>query len=95
MSYIVWGLVLFFAGSWTFGLIVRPDFRLKPTVVTLIYWWGFIGLVFLSDISVYHLLWLMPLSLFIPAVLMQVEISTISEERRVGKEWRSRWSQYH
>ncbi len=76
MSYIVWGLVLFFAGSWTFGLVVRPDFRLKSTIVTLIYWWAFIGLVFLSDLSVYHLLWLMPLALIIPGVLMQTEIST-------------------
>ena len=76
MLYIVWGLVLFFAGSWTFGLVARPDFRLKSTIVTLIYWWGFIGLVFLSGLSVYHLLWLMPLALIIPGVLMQTEIST-------------------
>lgn len=69
MSYIVWGLVLFFAGSWTFGFIIRPDFRLKSTMVTLIYWWTFIGLVFLLDLSVYHLLWLMPLALIIPGCL--------------------------
>ena len=76
MSYIVWGLVLFFAGSWTFGLIVRPDFRLKSTIVTLIYWWAFIALVFILGISVYHLLWLMLLALFIPMMLMQAEITT-------------------
>ena len=76
MSYITWGLVLFFAGSWTIGLIVRPDFRIKSTIVTLIYWWAIIGLVFLSSISVFHLLWLMPLALVIPMILMQTEIST-------------------
>jgi hypothetical protein len=76
MAYVAWGLVIFFAASWTFGLIVRPDFRLKSTMVTLIYWWPTIGLIALSSISVYHLFWLMPLALIIPMVLMQAEIAT-------------------
>lgn len=76
MTYITWGVVLFFACSWTFGLIVRPDFRLKSTIVTLVYWWTTIGLVALSSTSVFHLLWLMPLALFVPMVIMHAEIST-------------------
>ena len=76
MAYLAWAVVLFFAGSWTFGLIVRPDLRLKSTIVTLIYWWAAIGLVAFTSISVYHLLWLMPLALIVPLVLMHAEIST-------------------
>lgn len=78
MAYIAWALVLFFAGSWTFGFISRPDFRIKSTLVTLIYWWLAIVLVMVINISVYHLFWLMPLALIFPAVFMQAEISATS-----------------
>jgi len=75
MEYFVWGLAMFFAASWTFGLIMRPDFRLKSTIVTIAYWWLIIGLAILASISVYHLFWLMPVALLVPMLLMQVELS--------------------
>jgi hypothetical protein len=74
MLYIAWGLILFFAGSWAFGLILRPDFRVKSTIAALIYWWIFIGLVILSDLNVYHLLWLMPLTLFTTMFVMTTNL---------------------
>jgi hypothetical protein len=37
--YVAWALALFFAASWAFGIIVRPDYSLKSTVATVIFWW--------------------------------------------------------
>lgn len=74
LKYIVWGLTLFFAGSWAFGMFVRPDFRLKCNVVTVIFWWAEIALAALGFYSVFHLLWLMPISLFIPGAVQQAEL---------------------
>ncbi len=71
MRTVLWIAALFFAGSWTFGLLVRPDYRLKSTVVTVAYWWVAIAIVFLAELHPAQLLWLMPLVLVIPAQIMQ------------------------
>lgn len=70
MIYVVWAAALFFAVSWTLGIAVRPDFRLKSTIVTLVLWWAAIGLAAVT-FSAWHLLWLMPLAVFVPASIMQ------------------------
>src|SRR5262245_3537688 len=75
-SYVVWGAAFFFAGSWTFGLAVRPDFRLKSTIASLIFWWLEIALAIFGLFSHFHLLWLMPLSILLPGAVMQTEIRT-------------------
>ncbi len=54
VEYVLWGLSLFFAGSWTFGLLIRPSYRLKNTVVTVVYWWVAIALVYLGELSPLH-----------------------------------------
>ena len=67
---VLWAIALFFAASWTFGLIVRPDYRLKNTVVTVAYWWLEISIVYFAGLHPAHLLWLMPLALIVPKVVM-------------------------
>ena len=73
LKYIAWGLALFFAGSWTFNLSIRPDLRLKSHVVAIIIWWTEIVLAALGKYSVFHLFWLMPISLYIPQVVQLAE----------------------
>ena len=68
-DWLVFGIAFFFAGSWTFGLSIRPDMRLKSTVVTVILWWPLIASAFLELFPSFALLWLMPLALLIPAFL--------------------------
>jgi hypothetical protein len=75
-AYITWGAALFFAVTWTAGLMLRPDFRLKSTIATITLWWLWIALAALRVISVFHLLWLMPLSLLVPTGVMVEEIGT-------------------
>jgi hypothetical protein len=68
---VLWIVALFFAGGWSFGLIALPDQRVKSTVVSVVYWWVEIATVFLAGLHPAHLLWLMPLALFIPMIVMQ------------------------
>jgi hypothetical protein len=68
--YLAWAVALFFAGSWAFGLVIRPDYRLKSTVATVLFWWIEIATLFVSGVSVFHLLWLMPISLLLPMFIM-------------------------
>lgn len=70
MIYVLWAAVLFFAGSWTLGLLMNPRMRLKSTIVTVLYWWICIGFAATSQFSPWHLLWLMPLSLVVPMLFM-------------------------
>src|SRR3712207_8191766 len=44
---------------------------------------------------VLHGLWLLVFVVLLPGVLAYVPLAVRSEERRVGKECRSRWSPYH
>lgn len=74
MRYVAWAVVLFFAVSWTFGLLVAPQHRVKSTVVALIHWWISIAVVVLTGLSVYHLLWLMPLALVVSMVALNMEL---------------------
>ena len=74
MTYVIWIVALFFSISWSLGLFVQPNLRLKSTIVTLVYWWLIIGIVFLLEFSVYHLIWLMPLALFVPLIFMQTKV---------------------
>ena len=67
---VLWVIAIFFAASWLFGLIVRPDYRMKSTVVTVAYWWLEIAIVYFAGLHPAHLLWLMPLALIVPAVTM-------------------------
>jgi hypothetical protein len=68
--YIVWIAALFFAGSWTFGLIYSPRDRIGSTIVTVILWWVAIALAASGVFSAWHLLWLFPASLLAPALLL-------------------------
>jgi len=62
----VWVVALFFAGAWSFGLIVDPRKRIKATVVTVGLWWILMVFPALGAFNVLHLLWLMPLALIVP-----------------------------
>jgi hypothetical protein len=63
--YFTYAAALFFAGSWTFGVLTRPEFRLKSTVSAIVYWWLFILAAFLGWYSPFHLWWLMPATLIV------------------------------
>jgi hypothetical protein len=69
VEYILWGLAIFFAGSWTFGMLIRPSYRMKNTVVAVVYWWVAIAFVYLGELSALNLLWLMPLALILPTMV--------------------------
>lgn len=69
--YIVWALAAFFAFGWTLGVVLKPLEQLKSTPPTVLFWWGFIGLALAGTLSVYHLIWLMPLSLFVPVLFLR------------------------
>lgn len=59
-------VAIFFAASWTIGLIVSTRNRLPSNIVTVGLWWLQITLAFVGGYGYLHLLWLMPLALFIP-----------------------------
>jgi glycerol-3-phosphate acyltransferase PlsY len=67
---VVWVVAVFFAGSWAFGLVTVPRQRIGSTILTVLLWWVSIAVVALSKIPVFHLLWVFPCALVIPAVLL-------------------------
>ena len=72
---IIWIIVLFFSGAWTFGLITQPNMRWKNFIITVAYWWIEIFLAYQSSYEVIHLLWLMPLSLAVPFVFITTNLT--------------------
>jgi len=84
LKYFVWAAAFFFAGSWTFGLVHRPDFRLKSTICTLVFWWAEIGLALAGAYSHFHLLWLMPLSIFVPTWAMLTDLANFARGPRTS-----------
>ena len=75
MPYVAWGVVLFFAISWTIGLLFRPETRFLSTVAAVIHWWIMIGVTAFSATKVWHLFWLMPLALIVCMVAMGALVS--------------------
>ena len=75
LHWAVGGLALFFAGSWTLGVAMRPNMRLKSTLVTIALWWALIAGTFAGAINAFHLLWLMPLALVVPSFVMMLGIT--------------------
>jgi hypothetical protein len=75
LTYIIWAAALFFAVTWTAGLVLRPDFRLKSTIATVILWWIWVAAAACHLYSVFHLVWLMPASVFLPTAVMMNEIA--------------------
>ena len=67
VRYFTYATALFFAGAWTFGLLSRPEYRMKSTVAAVFYWWVFIIAAFLGGFSPFHLWWLMPGALILMA----------------------------
>ncbi|MCF7545307.1 hypothetical protein [Pseudomonas petrae] len=75
MHIAVWVVVLFFAVSWTVGMLVSPQHRMKSTIAALAHWWISIAVIGATGISVYHLLWMMPLALMLCMVAMNLELT--------------------
>jgi hypothetical protein len=73
LKYIAWGLALFFAATWTIGILHKPEFRHKSFIVTILFWWLGIGLAMLGFYNVLYLFWLMPLSIFVPSFLERIQ----------------------
>lgn len=70
LEYVIWALAGFFTISWTIGLILNPQFRLKPTVISVIYWNLYFWSFMLMGFTPFQLIWLMPLTLVLPNQLM-------------------------
>ena len=75
-KYITWAIVMFFSITWTWGFMRSVELRLKSTVVSIVFWWIEILTVMAGAFAVFHLLWLMPLSLFVPVPISNAEILT-------------------
>lgn len=77
MELAAWVVVLFFAVSWSAGVIINPPFRVKATIAALMHWWVLIITVALTGVSVFHLLWLMPLIIILCTAVMQIELRNL------------------
>ena len=71
---ITWGVVLYFAITWTLGVVRHEQYRLKSTVASIALWWIDIILVFFGSFTVYHLSWVMPLTLFVAGSIGTLEL---------------------
>lgn len=69
-EYATWAVALFFAATWTFGLVMSPRNRNGSNILTVMLWWVAIALAFAGSFSVFHLLWVFPVSLILPALLL-------------------------
>ena len=69
IEYATVGLAVFFAATWVLGLALRPEQRIKSTVVTVTYWWVSLLLSLAGAFNVLHLLWLFPFALAVPATV--------------------------
>jgi hypothetical protein len=74
MHFVIYGLAFFFAITWTGALIMIPSNRLICSVVGVFYWWVAIIGSFILDFNYFHLLWLMPLSLFTSGIIMYIQM---------------------
>lgn len=70
LAYLVWAAALFFAATWAFGLVASPRNRIGSNILTVILWWVALALAFSRTFSVFHLLWIFPLALVVPAALL-------------------------
>ena len=77
LQWLVYGIALFFAGTWTFAVMFRPAGQLKSTLVTLPYWWIGIAMAIAGLIGPFHLLWFMPVALAVPAIAMTTMVPCI------------------
>lgn len=69
-EYAVIAVALFFAGSWAFGLVFSARNRTGGNIATVILWWVAIALVLAEAVAPIHLLWIFPVSLVVPALLL-------------------------
>ena len=69
-SYVLIAIAAFFAISWTLGVVTRPDYRLKSTLVTLMFWWLSLLISVFDGMSAFHLIWFFPIALIIPSLVM-------------------------
>lgn len=70
----VWVLAVFFAATWTLGLVTQPRFRWASTVAGVICWWGYLAAAALGWLNPLHLLWLMPVILLLAQIFMRAEL---------------------
>lgn len=70
LGYAVWAVAVFFAFGWAFGLVASPRNRLGSNILTVILWWAAIAACAAGAFSVFHLLWLFPVFLVLPVLLL-------------------------
>jgi hypothetical protein len=69
-EYIVIGLAVFFAGGWGLGLALSPRNRTGGNIITVILWWVALSLALTGAFAPLHLLWIFPVALLLPALLL-------------------------
>lgn len=84
LNYATAAVALFFAGSWTLGVFVNPEFRLKSTVAGLVSWWMLLLAVYGQTFHMLHLWWLFPASMFIGQMVMQAAMMDIRTLGRIS-----------
>lgn len=84
MIYLVWAAALFFAFTWTIGLVSNPAMRLKSNIVAVTYWWISISLCLFGAFSAWQLIWLMPVALGLSAIAMQIEMAAPHRTSMIG-----------
>lgn len=69
-EYVIWAAAIFFAGSWTLGLVLSPRNRTGGNILTVVLWWIAMVATFIGEFSSMHLLWAFPAALLVPLLLL-------------------------
>lgn len=77
LSYATAAVAIFFAGSWTLGVLTNPEYRLKATVAGLVCWWVLLSASYGAAFHILHLWWLFPASMFLAQTVMQTDMMDI------------------
>ncbi len=69
-DWVVIAVAVFFAGAWAFGLAFSSRNRTGGNILTVILWWVALALVLVGSVASLHLLWVFPVALVVPALLL-------------------------
>ena len=84
LNYATAAIAVFFAGSWTLGVLVNPEFRLKSTVSGIVCWWALLWASYGAVFHILHLWWLFPAAMFMGALVMNAAMMDIRTLGRIS-----------
>ena len=78
---LVWVVVAFFAGGWTFGVITQKQYATRGNIMIVIWWWICIAAIIFLKLSPFFLFCLMPaaliLSLMAPGLIGSIILGVL------------------